>query len=234
MSNFYHELVSRINSHRRIPPTVTDLYQKVKKLIPKNPVIVEAGAHMGYDTYGLAKIWSKGMVYAFEPIPYVYDNLVERLKKVSNVRTYNLALGQMNGVVEMHVSSGGSTASSSVLKPSVHLAKFPSVTFRSKIEVPVKRIADWAKEEKVSKIDLLWLDMQGYEVNALQGSGNLIQSVSVIYTELCKSELYVGLVTQGEYIDFLKKLGFELIYLTGDGEVNDGIFLNTKASMDKQ
>jgi hypothetical protein len=68
--------------------------------------------------------------------------------------------------------------------------------------------------------------MQGYEVYALEGAGDILNNVSVIYTELCRSELYSGLVTQEEYIKFLESLSFELIELSGNGEVSEGIFVN--------
>lgn len=228
MTSLYSKILRRLNARKGIPPSVTELYQKVKKYLPSNPVIIEAGAHMGFDTYGLARIWPKATVHAFEPVPDIYQSLVARLKDVKNTRTYNVALGKENGTVEMYVSGGDSTASSSILKPTVHLEIFPSVTFTNKINVPLKKLKDWAEEEKVARVDMLWLDMQGYEVYALEGAGDLLDNVSVIYTELCKSELYSGLVTHDEYIKVLNGFGFDLVELTGEGEVSEGIFVNRK------
>jgi FkbM family methyltransferase len=229
MFSVYKRMLARINLKRGIPLAVTELYLEVKKYLPERPVILEAGAHMGFDTYGLARIWPKAEIHAFEPVPNVYNDLVERLKECKNVKMYNLALGSENGTTEMHVSSGGSTASSSILKPSAHLTLFPSVTFENKIVVPLKRLDHWAKDQNLSIIDMIWLDMQGYEVYALKGSGALLKNVSVIYTELCKSELYSGLVTQDDYIKFLGSVGFELISISGDEEVKEGVFVNKKA-----
>ncbi|HLA58616.1 MAG TPA: FkbM family methyltransferase [Puia sp.] len=208
---------------------VTELYWKIKRYLPENPIILEAGAHMGFDTYGLSQIWPKGVIHAFEPIPEMYDSLVDRLKGVKNVKTYNVALGRDNGNIEMYVSGGNSTASSSILKPASHLELFPSVTFESKIIVPVNKLSDWAEQEGITRLDLLWLDMQGYEVYALEGAGHLLKDVSVIYTELCKNELYSGLITQDLYIEFLAGLDFELVEVTGDGEVGEGIFISRSA-----
>lgn len=229
MIRLYEKLIGRINSNRKIPQSVTELYLKTKKYLPKSPIILEAGAHMGFDTFGLAKVWSNGFVYAFEPVPDLYEKLFERLEGLVNAKCYNLALGKENGKIEMHISSGFSTASSSILRPTAHLDLFPTVTFDKKITVPIRRLKDWAIDAKVSRIDLLWLDMQGYEVYALEGAGDLLQNVSVIYTELCRTELYSGLIVQDDYIAFLKKFGFELQSITGDGEVNEGIFINKNA-----
>ena len=216
-----------MNSYKGIPKSVTELYFSVQRFLPKNPKIIEAGAHLGYDTLGLSKIWPNSMIYAFEPIPYLYNDLAKRLNGKKNVRLFNLALGEKNASVEMYISSGESSGSSSILKPSKHLEMFPDVVFESRKLVQMKTLNQWAKEENVPRIDLMWLDMQGYEVNALKGAGDFIKSVSIIYTELCKSELYEGLCTKDNYISFLNNLGFKLIEVCGDGEVSEGVFINT-------
>jgi FkbM family methyltransferase len=225
--DFFQRMLFRFNSYRKVPPTVTELYLNVKEFLPRDPVILEAGAHMGFDTYGLSKVWPSGQIHAFEPVPSVYDSLVQRVMKCKNVKTYNIALGKENGTAEMYVSGGTSTASSSLLQPSKHLNLFPSVTFADKINVQLKKMDDWLHDQNLDRVDLLWLDMQGYEVNALLGATKILQKASVIYTELCKTELYAGLVTQEDYIAFLKQRGFELVSVTGDGEVSEGIFVNS-------
>lgn len=225
---FKKTLFDRISLYRGIPPAVIELYSNVKSLLPEDPIVVEAGAHMGYDTLGLAKIWPKGRVYAFEPVPALFNDLQRRLKNVRNTTTFNLALGSTCGFGEMHVSGGTSTASSSILQHTAHLRMFPGVTFEKKVTVPIVTLADWARKEKVDKIDLVWLDMQGYEVRALEGAGELLNKTTIIYTELCKTEYYSGLVTQDSYIRFLETKGFKLVSMIGEQQVNDGIFVNTQ------
>ena len=182
---------------------------------------------MGYDTLGLSKIWPKAFIYGFEPIPVLFQSLSERVKFQRNVKIYELALGEEDTSISMYVSDGQSNASSSILKPTKHLELFPGVMFDQKISVRMKRIQTWAREENVNSIDLMWLDMQGYEVNALKGMGDLIKKVKVIYTELCQDELYQGLLTKDAYIHFLEESGFDLIStLNEDAPVSDGIFVN--------
>jgi len=182
---------------------------------------------MGYDTLGLSKIWSRGLICAFEPVPILYKALCARVMSQANVKTYNLALGEKDTNISMYVSDGESNASSSILKPSKHIELFPGVSFDNTISVRMKSIQTWAQEERITSIDLMWLDMQGYEVNALRGMGTLLKQVRVIYTELCRDELYQGLTTREAYIDFLKTSGFELIsVLEEDALVSDGIFVN--------
>ncbi len=44
----------------------------------------------------------------------------------------------------------------------------------------------------MSVIDFMWLDMQGYELQALAGAGGLLQGVSAIHMEVSNVQLYQG------------------------------------------
>ena len=104
---------------------------------------------------------------------------------------------------------------------------FPSVSFDHTVEAPMCTLKSWSLKENIYAIDMLWLDMQGYEVNALKGAGDLLKSVKVIYTELCTDELYQGLTKSSEYISFLNANNFELIYRTHENQsISEGIFVN--------
>src|SRR5215472_15861356 len=85
------------------------------------PTIVEAGAHNGLDTLCLSRLFSRGTVHAFEPAPELFARLKRRTKGAANVRTYNAALGALSGKATLHVSSGRSDGSSSLLRPTGHL-----------------------------------------------------------------------------------------------------------------
>jgi FkbM family methyltransferase len=227
--NLLSRFSAKVNAYRNIPRSVSELHHSVKRFLPKNPILIEAGSHMGYDTLGLSKIWPLGFIYGFEPIPALYEALSERIKLQKNVKIYNLALGEADTTVEMYVSDGQSSASSSVLKPTKHIDLFPGVSFTDKISVKMIKIQTWAQAEGVKSIDLMWLDMQGYEVKALRGMADLLNGVKVIYTELCRDELYQGLVTREAYIHFLETKGFELISKLNENDlVSDGIFVNRK------
>lgn len=226
--NFFNRIRHRFSKSYGVPPSVLELYKSVNGYLPPNPVILEAGAHMGYDTLGLSRIYPSAIIHAFEPIPELFTDLHSKVKGRKNVRTYNIALGERCALVDMFVSSGASTASSSILEPTRHKEIFPEVLFNKIVQVPMKSIDVWANEQDVKSIDLMWLDMQGYEVNTIKGAASLIENVSVIYTELCKDELYRGLKIEDEYISFLKGMEFDLLSMSGDNNVKDGVFINRK------
>ena len=43
----------------------------IKLFAPDNPIVVEAGAHVGSDTIEMSKLWPGGTIHAFEPIPHL-------------------------------------------------------------------------------------------------------------------------------------------------------------------
>jgi len=58
---------------------------------------------------------------------------------------------------------------------------------------------------------LIWMDLQGGELEALKGLGPLLQRVKMLYTEVEYKPMYVGAPLFGELDGFLQAHGFELV-----------------------
>lgn len=182
----------------------------IKRYLPKNPVILEAGAHIGSDTVEMAKIWQKGTIHAFEPVPHLHQVLTKNVGTIPNIHIYPLALSAETGEVDIHISSGQSNASSSILVPKKHLDVHPNVFFEEKIRVKATTIDDWAHDYHIQKIDMLWLDLQGYELPVLKKSLSILSTVQVIYTEVNLIENYENNALYAELKNWLKTQGFSV------------------------
>lgn len=178
--------------------------------LPHNPVIVEAGAHTGLDTLELARLWKKGSVHAFEPVPDLYRRLSIRTRGQRNVTTYPLALGAHDGTAKFFVSSGASDASSSLLEPKDHLVDHADVVFDQQIEVKVTTLDSWASTHGIEQVDFLWLDMQGFELSALQAAPRILPTVCAIYTEVFLKESYNKVPLYHEVRAWLTGQGFRV------------------------
>jgi 2-O-methyltransferase len=184
--------------------------QYIKRFIRDDPTIVEAGAHAGWDTIEMSQLWSNGTIHAFEPVPSLYAQLQSNTKGLGNVRLYPYALSDKTGIANLFVSSGSSDASSSLLPPKEHLSEHPSVYFEESIDVPTITLNEWAKENGIEKVDLLWLDMQGYELAMLRGSCELLRTVSAIYTEVSLKEQYEGTPLYPQVRGWFEEQGFKV------------------------
>jgi FkbM family methyltransferase len=172
-------------------------YPRIAGYLPPNPVIVEAGAHDGTTTVEMANYWPLASIHAFEPIPSAAAEVRRKIDKFgSRIQCHQLALGERESVVLMHVSgdgSSGSCQSSSVLAPTAaQTREFPSIHFGNTERVTVVPLDSWAEAHGVPQVDFMWLDMQGYELVALAGSKKLLANVSAIHMEVSNVRLYEG------------------------------------------
>ena len=181
----------------------------MKNFLPENPTIVEAGAHKGKDTIKLSKTWPKGFIHAFEPVPELYTQLLKATRKRQNVTCYPLALSDNSGKSRIFISGGISDGSSSLLKPQEHITIFPDVTFDEFIDVETITLDEWAQKNSIRKIDLLWLDLQGMELNVLKSGTEVLKNVKVLYTEVSLVETYKNAPLYPEFRQWLEEKGFK-------------------------
>lgn len=185
------------------------------RYLPNNPIVIEAGAYEGVESVAIAKKWPEGQIYSFEPIPELYNRMTSTIKGYSNIKTYPYAIGDIVGNTTMYVSEypsqpGVPSQSSSLLEPKEHL-KYSDVKFPKKISVPITTFDAWAKENKIDHVDLMWLDMQGYELNALKACPELLKTVKVLLTEVEHVEAYAGQPLFDEVKTWLEAQGFVLL-----------------------
>jgi len=195
-----------------------EIISLIKKYLPINPVILEAGAYDGTDTVFLADYFGPHCkVYSFEPVPYLYDIAKKNTHKNPNIFLYNLALADSCETKPFYLSNLGNnpttTASSSLLKPKKHLTYCPGIYFTSQINVQCTTIDQWSYNNNVEKIDFLWLDLQGSELDVMKASPNILKNVKVILTEIEFVEAYEGQALYQEVKKWLEDQGFTLIAL---------------------
>lgn len=180
---------------------------RIGKLLPKNAVILEAGAHKGVDTAAMAKRWPDATIHAFEPVPDLFKTLTKSTQKYPNVRRYQVALSDENGSADLFLSGGTSDGSSSLLPPKDHLAIHPTVVFEKSVRVQTVTLDTWAEVNAIPRIDFMWLDMQGMEYRVLKQSRAIFPTVQLLYTEIHLKENYQGTRLYPEYRKWLIESG---------------------------
>jgi 2-O-methyltransferase len=207
--NLAKRLLKRIGL-QRIPrgpqPRITlDL---IASVIPSAPVIIEAGAHDGFDTILMSRRFPGSTIHAFEPVPQIYARLVDRTRHLSNVRQYPMAIGEVSGRNTMFVSGGQQDTSSSLLRPKVMEFTHPGITFEKQIEVNTVSFDDWAQTCGVERVDFFWLDLQGLELAALKGATRLLGTTTAVCTEVNLLEMYAGVPLYNEVWQWMVDAGF--------------------------
>jgi FkbM family methyltransferase len=184
-------------------------FHLISRILPENPIIVEAGAQFGEDTLWMAELWPNGVIYAFEPVPEAYQLLTQHVAQLPHVHPFPLALTNTIGETPMYLAGGAS----SVLRPT---ASFNNVYFHADltrpIYVPCTTLDQWASSQSIKKIDFLWLDMEGNELRMLQASPSMLKQVKLIYTEVNLQPFWEGCVQHDELRGWLESQGFVQIW----------------------
>jgi len=209
MMNFLLQKYRHYNLRRKLPKD--DIKIQISSLLPKNPTILEAGGHVGFDTVQLAILFPKGIIHTFEPIPEIHKQLELNTQKFSNVFRHQKAFSNKSGVMSINVSKGGVDGSSSLLKPKKHTELFPDISFEESIEIDTICLDEWAKKEKIDSIDFMWLDMQGYELIALEAGKSILKTTKMVFMEVNLEELYEGCPLKKDVIAWMKNQGFEVL-----------------------
>jgi FkbM family methyltransferase len=114
----------------------------------------------------------------------------------------------------LHVASNGQ--SSSLLEPGTHLDHHPSISFNKEIHVAEQRIDTYIKREGIDakNFNFINLDIQGYELKALQGASDILSKIDFIYTEVNTEDVYKDCANLTEIDNFLSHYGFSRTWLS--------------------
>jgi hypothetical protein len=111
---------------------------------------------------------------------------------------------------------------------------------QKEVRVPGTRLDTFMNENHISNIDLLCIDLQGYELNAIKSLGTYLRKVKYIITECSIKSTYTNGTTFKELNDYLSSNNFQYVSsnrfgsnfpdlgLTGFSEF-DALFINKSA-----
>lgn len=191
-------------------PQIEISKEYIKQFLPEEPTILEAGAHIGRDTLKMNKTWPKSIIYAFEPVRQLFERLHQNTANVDNIICFPYALSDKSTNSKFYVSKGRSTALSSLFKPIGGLALHPEVHFEETF-IKTLTIDNWAKNYKIKKIDLIWLDLQGGELKALKGAKQILKTTIALFIEVNLTQRYLNAPTANELLTWLKNHNFDAI-----------------------
>jgi FkbM family methyltransferase len=177
----------------------------IGQYLPNNPIIIEAGAHKGRDTIEMAQRWPLGHIHTFEPIPELFEQLVEKTKQYPNITCYNYALSDHSGSAPLYRGQKRLSAASSLLHPLHYSEQFDPIL------VNLITLDEWAIKHHITHVDCMWLDLQGAELAALTGATTILKTVRAIHSEANLVERYKGSPLYPELKSWLEHREFTLI-----------------------
>ena len=181
-----------------------------KELLKEDSVCIDAGANIGMISMYMS-LFTKGKIYSFEPTVEVFDALQKNIEANNlNVQAFNVALGDKNGEYDfIHASTFNGANAFFVENPD--RPKFDSNT--TIIKTKAIRIDDFVKEHNIDKLDVLKMDVEGFEILIVKGAEETIKRFDPdIVSEFAPHMIRDRNIDPKIYFDFLKSY-YKHIYL---------------------
>ena len=136
----------------------------LRQVLFPGAVAVDAGANIGIYSQFLSRcVGTTGVVHSFEPSPENFERLCSATQRLSNVRLSQSAVGERSGNSELYLSD----------KLNVdHRAYMAGGDSRRAIPIKMVALDDYFKPGE--RVDLIKIDIQGYELHALQGATRVL------------------------------------------------------------
>ncbi|MFZ4593889.1 MAG: FkbM family methyltransferase [Verrucomicrobiaceae bacterium] len=177
------------------------------------PLVIDVGANVGQSCVEILKRLPHARIHCIEPDPSTFAKLTENIKGLEGVTTWQLAMGDAEGVAVLHQNLSPDT--NSFLRPSCLVEQEDwraLMQQKAEIEVRMTTLSQWAESEKIERIHLLKTDCQGYDLTVLKGSETLLKSgqVNLLLCEVLMTPLYDHQAWMADIVSYTGSLGYRL------------------------
>lgn len=131
----------------------------------ERPAVFDIGANIGHTALACRRGLPKASIYSFEPVPETFEVLKSR---TPFAHPQCLAMGAEAGVVRMKVCSDNLVLSKVV--------EAEGDIGGSTIEVEVSTVDDQLESPGVDVLDVLKVDVEGYELSVFAGAAKVMRS----------------------------------------------------------
>lgn len=161
-----------------------DEVRVLRQVLKPGMTFVDVGANIGiFTVVGAHLVGPSGAVVCFEPEPSNYRLLLQNLARngVTNVRAENVAVGARAETRTLHLE-GRSIATHSLL------TTHRTGRIEAQIEVNVVRLDEHLTPD-IERIDLLKIDVEGYEPFVLEGAESILDRVGCVLFEFTREDV---------------------------------------------
>lgn len=184
-------------------------------------VLLDIGSMDAFESINLARVFEDAEVHAFEPVRHNYNmcelNIADNRWVSDRIHLHRLALNDVTGPLtfyELDITEAGKRGKINSGMGSKYQLMDPDMwPWEHNVMVPVTvpgyTITDWCLENKIDRVDGIWMDVQGAELDVIKGiSPALLQNIQFIITEAGLKPYYHGQNLKTGMDEYLEKNGF--------------------------
>lgn len=202
-------------------PNETSLWLKYSK---RASTIIDIGANVGYYSLLAASVNKTATIIGFEPISKTYNRFVENIEinRYKNITAVRNAVSNTSGKIRINIGNENNWGMSSINQHD----------YLSDLYEDIESITldEYVKNSNINVIDLIKIDIEGAEFNALLGMRNLLEVKSpIIFLEVLEQHLSKQNISLKRVFTFLWDFGYKSYTI---GKNNVLIELSTPKSVD--
>ena len=191
-----------------VDPNYVDRAEEfVYDFLKPGDILIDVGANIGCVTAaGSLAVGDTGHVYSVEPHPQTYKHLQKTIaiNHCTNVTSLNVALGAEAGIVNF------------TDEPRKDDNNCVAQNAESGIRVPCMTLASLVDEHSISRIAVMKIDVEGFEMQVLQGAQSMLHKVDSIYIAVLEHTLQKFGSCSTDVFRLLQSHGFRCFYFKDD------------------
>jgi len=190
-------------------PKGTDAFESLRAHWPhwRPRIIFDVGANVGQTVNRLRPLFPDAEIHSFEPVPSTFTALQSRMRDDTHTQCHCLAFAERSGEARMQLHRYSEQNSLSPALSGV------SGSGGHDVKITLETVENFCAQHGISHIDLLKIDVEGFELPVLRGAGALLAAGAIDYI-VVEAGLMPGnprFTPLPTMIDYLRPHGFWLV-----------------------
>lgn len=184
----------------------TEPREVLYNLVRNGTTVIDVGTNIGETLLNFSKLNTKGLNLGFEPVPFLYERARRNIQinKFKNIVLENLALSDSFGNLSFNLDN---TNNSGGIFLTETAGENPGKT------VKAVTLDHYVKQNNVKNISLIKIDVEGFEMNVLQGAKETLEEFHpALFVEINNSFLQRQNTSAKELFDYLQTLNYKIFY----------------------
>lgn len=190
------------------------------KFIKERDVCVDVGGNIGQTSLMMAKnVGAQGKVISFEPFGQTYDRFKENLSlnpRIKNITLEKIALGEKSAELTMYVENERNSGGNRIVPKGRNVVSEMQ-------KVKVMSLDDYCANASVNRIDLIKIDVEGFEMKVLRGAERTIKKFKPgLFIEVNDANLKAQGDDLKTMIGFLRANGYSIFDPLNGARIESG------------
>lgn len=181
----------------------TDDLRLMAQYLKTDSVFLDIGANIGLFSLNASKIIKTGEILAFEPMSKNFNKLTEHIKinNIKSIKAFKKAVSDRHSLLTIYTDANDKNNG---------MASVYGDTNAGHERVEAVCLDDFLRTQNISRLDFIKIDIEGYELPALNGLKNTIrQHQPVILIEIDANILKQTPFKQEDIVTFFNELGYK-------------------------